>query len=170
MTRLVPIVHSFLRRRITVSYWLILLVVIVQIFLYFRARPVNLASLAYVRLGSLQATFRSKGGEESVRNDWGLQLGTTDLTSYTSELQDAWALIFGDGSYNPTGRASSGALRKSGRYHPVPWDRIARRLALDADPRADLKTSIPHRVYTTSSLEPSRYPWQFRYWAENDAR
>lgn len=161
--RLVPSLHSFLRRRVTVSYWLILLVITIQIYFYYRTRPINLVSLAHARLAGLQATFEGTGGSQNVKDDWGLQLGPTSLTPYTVELEKAWALLFGEGSYRPR---SSGV----GQRYPVPWQQIARRLALETDPSPDFKNSIPHRVYTTSAVEPQHYPWQFKYWAENDPR
>lgn len=158
--RLVPVVHSFLRRRVSVSYWLILLVIAIQIIIYYRTRPINLGHLASARLAALKATFEGTGGTKDVKDDWGLQLGSIGLTSYTAELQDAWSILFGDG-YTPTSSSSG---------QPVPWGPIARRLALDANPSPEFKSSIPHRLYTTASVEPRKYPWQFRYWAENDPR
>lgn len=158
--RLVPAVHSFLRRRVSVSYWLILLVIAIQISLYYRNQPIDLGRLAFSRLAALQATFEGTGGSKDVQEDWGLQLRSIGLTSYTAELRDAWSILFGDGY--PPSSSSSG--------QPVPWAPVARRLALDVDPTLEFKNSIPHRLYTTASVEPRRYPWQFRYWAENDPR
>jgi hypothetical protein len=166
----ITVITSFLRRRVYVSYWAILLVILLEWLVRHRARPLDLGLIPRFRLAALQSSYDVKRDE----NEWGLKLGDFSLDHYTSDLHRAWSVIFG-GAY-VTGRRptvpnwlSSPSLSWSVRpgEHPVPWESLEQRLALDVNSSF---ASIPHRVYTTSASEPEHYPSQFAYWAANDPR
>lgn len=140
-------VSSLARRRISVPYWLIL-TILGTLWLFPRLwRSPDLTLMAAARLMAMHKSYDSARDHEQ----WGLQVGDTDLHQYTHDLKNAWTRLFG---YSST--------------KPIPWASLHSRLALNA--MADPESSIPHRVYTTSNFPPTSYPEQFRYWAINDHR
>ena len=167
--KLASFIISFLRRRVYVSYWFILLVIILEWLARLKTRQVDIRLISRARLAALQLSYDAKRDE----GEWGLQLGDYSLDSYTSDLNKAWSVIFGR-SYVSSRRptvlnwppSSPSSVRPE--EHPIPWESLEQRLALDANP--DFKSTIPHRVYTTSATKPEDYPSQFAYWAENDPR
>lgn len=168
--KLITAVTSFLRRRVYVSYWVILLVIWLEWLVRLRTRRVDISLIPRSRLAALQSSYDAKHDED----EWGLQLGDFSLDRYTSDLYKAWSVIFGRtyvAGRRPTvlNWPSSPSLSWSIRpgEQPVPWENLEQRLAFDVNSSLE---SIPHRVYTTSATKPEDYPPQFARWGENDPR
>jgi len=160
--KLVPYASSLLRRRVNLPCWAIVGV----LFLWWASRvywrPVDYAALVGMRLKTIQKDYDATRNER----DWDLHVGDVSLTRYTADLHAAWTSLFGAYDDQQVSRFSIAASGKS--VSPVPWESINSRLSLSSYP--SFGSSIPHRVWTTSSLPPSQYPSQFRYWAQNDPR
>ena len=139
--------HTFLRRRVSIPYWGLLLGVVAALLFRLVLWPApNLTVIAAARLAMMHQSYDGARDE----HEWGLHVGDLDLAQYTTDLKEAWTRLF--------------PFKSS--TQPIPWKLLDSKLALDAKP--DYNAKIPHRVYTTSNLPPTSYPDQFRYWAQND--